>query len=101
MGNSATSRLSFPSTSPAKNPADFPAFKGEISPALWGLLTQRLTPAGRWFAAATIILASYGGASSLQLQSYIPAGYVGALWLVAAIAVLFYRPRVKLTSRFG
>jgi uncharacterized protein (DUF58 family) len=101
MGIRALSRLSLPSFSPAKDPADYPAFKGGVSRMVWRLLTQRLTPAGRWLAVATIVLASYGGASNLQLQSYVPAGYIGALWLVAVIAMLFYRPRVKLDARYA
>jgi uncharacterized protein (DUF58 family) len=100
MGTRALSNLSLPSFSPAKDPADHPAFKGEVSRMLWRLLTQRLTPAGRWFGAATIVLASYGGASNMQLQSYVPAGYIGAVWLVAIVAMLFHRPRVRLFSRY-
>jgi uncharacterized protein (DUF58 family) len=94
-------RIPLPPMSPAKNPADFPLFKGGISRAVWRLYTQRLTPAGRWFAVATAIFASYGGASNFTIQSYIPAGYVAAIWWIALLALLFYRPRVSLVARLA
>jgi uncharacterized protein (DUF58 family) len=90
-----------PSFSPAKDPADFPLFKGQISRAIWRIYTQRLTRAGRWFAVATAALFSYGGASSMQLQSFVPAGYVAALWWIALMALLLYRPKVKLWTQLS
>lgn len=92
-------RLSLPSFSPAKNPADYPAFKGNISRTIWRVLTQRLTPAGRWLGIATLVFASYGGASSLKLQTFVPAAYIAAVWVIAIAAAMLYRPRVKLTAR--
>jgi uncharacterized protein (DUF58 family) len=88
-----------PSMSPAKDPADYPLFKGKISQGVWRIFTQRLTPAGRWFAMATILLASYGGASSLQLQGYIPASYLLAVWVIAIALMLARRPRATLKAR--
>jgi uncharacterized protein (DUF58 family) len=96
-----SSKTLLPSLSPAKNPADFPLFKGGVSRAVWRLYTQRLTPAGRWFAVATAVFASYGGASNFLIQTYVPAGYVTAIWWIALLALLFYRPRVKLTARLA
>lgn len=75
-------------------------FKGELTRWIWRIYTQRLTPAGRWFVLATAIFASYGGAS-LQIQGYVLASYVAALWWVAAAAMLVYRPRVRLMARLA
>lgn len=93
--------FSLPSFSPAKDPADYPLFQGKISRWAWRMLTHRLTYTGRWFAAASIILISYSGASSLTLQSYVPAGYVGIIWLVAVAGMLLHRPRVRLRARLS
>ena len=38
---------------------------------------------------------AYGGAS-LQLQGFVLAGYVSAIWFIAGLAMLFYRPRASL-----
>lgn len=94
MGN----KLAMPSFSPAKDPAAFPGFKGSISRWTWRILTQRLTPGGRWFAFGSGFVISYGGASTLQLQSYILAVYLIAVWGVAGLAMLLGRPRVKLAA---
>jgi len=72
-------RLPLPSFSPAKDPADFPAFKGEITRWIWRVFTQRLTYAGRWFAVGSLLVIGYSGAS-LQMQAYALAGYLVALW---------------------
>lgn len=90
-----------PPFSPAKDPADYPLFKGEISRWVWRTWTQRLTAPGRWFAAATIALLSYGGASSLTLQSFVPAVYVSCIWGIAFLLVIFRPPRVKLSANVG
>jgi uncharacterized protein (DUF58 family) len=93
-------RLTPPPFSPAKDPAQYPLFTGGISRWVWRILIQRLTPAGRWFAAATVLFFAYGGAS-IQLQGYVLAVYATALWLVAGLALLAYRPRVRLTARMA
>src|SRR6476619_604277 len=93
-------RFLLPPTSPSKDPSDYPYFQGSISRWLWRIYIQRLTPAGRWFALATAVFVIYGG-SSLQLQGYVLAAYAGALWLVALIAVVLYRPKVKLDARLS
>ncbi|HEX8522197.1 MAG TPA: DUF58 domain-containing protein [Tepidisphaeraceae bacterium] len=94
------SKFSLPPLSPSKDPADYPYFKGGISRLVWRIYTQRLTPAGRWFAIATAIFGAYGGAT-LQLQGYVIATYAGALWLVALVAMVMYRPRVDLKARLA
>src|SRR5437660_736249 len=94
------SSMTFPPLSPAKDPASYPLFQGEISRWIWRLLTQRLTPAGRWFALATALFGAYGGAS-LQLQGYVLAAYAQAIWLVALLAMLLYRPRVLLRAEMA
>ena len=93
-------KLSLPPLSPAKDIAEYPLFKGHISRWLWRVYAQRLTPAGRWFAVATAVFLAYGGAS-LQLQGYVVAAYAVALWVVAAAALLLYRPRVRLTAHLA
>ena len=93
-------RVSLPSLSPSKDPAQYPLFGGKISRWLWRIYAQRLTTAGRWFALVTALFVLYGGAS-LQLQGYVLAGYAGALWTVAIAAMLFYRPKVRLTARLA
>src|SRR5262249_34537870 len=91
------SSVLLPSLSPAKDPAAYPVFKGEVTRYLWRLYSQRLTPAGRWFLLTSLILIGYGG-SSLQIQAYVLAGYVTAVWWIALIAVVLYRPLVKLSA---
>jgi uncharacterized protein (DUF58 family) len=93
-------KFSLPSLSPSKDPAQYPIFSGKISRWIWRIYAQRLTMAGRWFALVTLLFLAYGGAS-LQLQGFMLAGYAGALWAVAIAAMLFYRPKVKLTARLS
>jgi uncharacterized protein (DUF58 family) len=93
-------RFTLPSFSPAKDPASFPAFKGDISRWIWRFITQRLTYAGRWFAFGSLLVIGYSGAS-LQMQAYALAGYLAALWAIAWAAVFFYRPRVKLSAEMS
>jgi uncharacterized protein (DUF58 family) len=93
-------RLSAPPFSPAKDPAQYPLFTGAISRWVWRIYTQRLTPAGRWFAVATALFIAYGGAS-IQLQGYVLGLYASTLWAVAIGAMLLYRPRVRLTARMA
>jgi uncharacterized protein (DUF58 family) len=81
---------------PSKDVSDYPLFTSGVSRWLWRIYAQRLTSAGRWFLLATAIFSIYGGIS-LQLQGYVPSGYVIVIWFVAAAGMLLYRPRVKLT----
>jgi uncharacterized protein (DUF58 family) len=89
-----------PPLSPAKDFGDYAAFTGKISRWIWRVYTQRFTSAGRWFALASGAMLSYSG-SSLNLQGYVPASYVGAIWLVASIALLIWRPRADVALRLG
>jgi uncharacterized protein (DUF58 family) len=93
-------RLALPSFSPAKDPAAFPAFKGDISRWVWRFITQRLTYVGRWFAVGSMLVIGYSGAS-LQMQAYALAGYLAALWAMAWAAVFWYRPRVNLAAEMS
>src|SRR3954451_19631705 len=61
------------------------------------MYSQRLTPAGRWFALATALFGAYGGLS-LQIQSFVIAAYAQAIWLIALLALFLYRPRVLLRA---
>jgi uncharacterized protein (DUF58 family) len=91
-------RASLPPLSPTKDPWNYPAFKGGVSRWIWRIYTQRLTPAGRWFALATACFVGYGGAS-LQLQGHVLAAYASVIWWIAIAALLVYRPRVRLEAR--
>src|SRR5215208_3971573 len=94
------SRFLLPPLSPAKDPSDYPYFKGSISRWAWRVWIQPLTPAGRWFLLASAIFTTYGGAS-LQLQGFVIAAYAQAVWLIAIIAMLLYRPKVKLVAHLS
>ncbi len=91
------SKLRLPPLAPSKDPSDYPVFTGGISRFLWRIYVQRFTPAGRWFGIATAVFVFYGGAS-LQLQGFMLAAYMTSLWFIAAIAMLLYRPRVRLAA---
>src|SRR3954451_10392646 len=93
-------KLAFPPLSPAKDPAGYPLFQGEISRWIWRMYSQRLTSAGRWFALVTALFGAYGGAS-LQIQGYVLAAYAQAIWFVAFLALLLYRPRVSLRAQLA
>jgi uncharacterized protein (DUF58 family) len=90
-----TITFNLPPFSPSKDIGAHPLLRGSISRWLWRLFTQRLTPAGRWLLLPTAAFSFYGGAS-LQMQGYVAATYMSALWAVAFCAMLLYRPRVKL-----
>lgn len=88
----------WPSLSGTQDAAAFSVLNTTGLAGAWRFLTERLTAPGRWFALATgAFLVS--GVNSLELQSYVPLLYALALWLAAAIALLWTRPRVRLTAR--
>jgi uncharacterized protein (DUF58 family) len=87
----------WPPLAPTKDIGDYLFLRGVISRWLWRIYTQRFTPAGRWFVLVSTIFVLYGGAS-LQLQAYVAALYAFALWLCAAVAMLFYRPRTRVAA---
>ena len=92
--------VEIPSFSAAKDTRGHSVFRSAGARVLWRFLTWRLTSAGRWMLIPTLFLFAYSSAS-LALQSYIPFCYVAALWLVALLAPLVYKPRVNLTVRHG
>jgi uncharacterized protein (DUF58 family) len=55
---------------------------------------ERLTQGGRWFFWSTLAFTAYG-ASSLDLQAYIPFSYAFGLWVAAALVLPLCRPRVR------
>ncbi|MBV8782153.1 MAG: DUF58 domain-containing protein [Phycisphaerae bacterium] len=94
------SAVRLPSLSPSKDVSDYPLFTSGVSRWMWRIYAQRLTSAGRWFLVITSVFCMYGGIS-LQLQGYVPAGYVTMIWFVAGGAMILYRPRIKLSVRMG
>lgn len=72
-------------------------FRGGLSRFLWQVYTHRFTRAGRWFLALTLLLGLVG-ATSLEIQTYIPFLYAAGLWTVA-VAFALSRPRVRVRSR--
>jgi len=87
----------WPPLAPTKDIGDYLFLHGAISRWLWRIYVQRFTSAGRWCLLVSFIFIVYGGAS-LQLQAYVTAMYMLAIWTVAIAAMLAYRPRTRLTS---
>ncbi len=87
----------WPPLAPTKDIGDYLLLRGGISRWLWRIYTQRFTPAGRWFVLISFVFIIYGGAS-LQLQAYVTAIYILAIWMAATATMLVYRPRTRLTS---
>lgn len=93
-------RDNFPSFSPCKDLSDQKLLKTATQRWVWWLFTQKLTVAGRWFAAPTVVFATYG-AVSLQIQGYVVFCYLAAFWLVAGVGTMLIRPRVRLKAFFA
>jgi uncharacterized protein (DUF58 family) len=93
-------RPRWPPLAASKDPADYPGFPGAISRWIWRIFTQRLTTPGRWFAAASAMLAGYGGISH-SIQIYVLAIYVAGIWLVALATMALFRPRARLSAQFA
>jgi len=87
-----------PSFSPARDTRGHPAFNSIVMRMLWRFYTWRLTQAGRWFLWPTFGFFAYTSAS-LDYYAFVPLCYACAIWLVACIAAVLYRPRVKLEVR--
>lgn len=94
------SELDFPRLSPAKDCVHHPYFRGYLFRPLWRGYNERLTPAGRGFFWATILLMHFA-LCSLEIQTYIPLCYAIGFWLVAYAVAAVVRPRVKLHARFN
>jgi uncharacterized protein (DUF58 family) len=60
-----------------------------------------MTRAGRWFAFPTILFASYGAVSIINMQGYVIFCYMAAFWILAAAGMLVFRPKVKVTPRYA
>ncbi len=73
-----------------------PWFRGAISRWLWRLGTHRLTRPGGWFAGMTLAFALYG-ATSLDLQVFVPFTYAMSIWVLAGFWTLLRPPRVSLS----
>ncbi|MDX1934459.1 MAG: DUF58 domain-containing protein [Capsulimonadales bacterium] len=106
-------RLPFPAFDSTKDLFQHPAFSppkkaprrlyfvyypSPLSRMLWRLSVVRFTRAGRWFALLTFAL-FFIGSFSIEIQVYVPFLYAAALWGVAFLGVLLFRPRVTLTAR--
>ena len=91
-------QVEIPSVSAAKDVRGHSLFRSAGARLIWKLLTWRLTSAGRWLLIPTILLFAYTSASLYQ-QALIPFCYVLALWAVALLAPLIYRPRVNVAVR--
>jgi uncharacterized protein (DUF58 family) len=87
----------WPPLAPTKDIGDYLFLRGAVSRWLWRIYVQRFTTAGRWFLLVSFIFIAYGGAS-LQLQAYVTAIYILAMWIIAVVALLGYRPRTRLMS---
>ncbi len=72
-----------------------PFFRGAISRWLWRLGTYRLTRPGRWFGGMTMAFALYG-ATSLDLQVFVPFTYTVSVWILALCWAQLRPPRVAL-----
>ena len=65
---------------------------------LWRAYTQRLTPAGQWLIAPTVLFGMWGS-TSLDNQIHVACLYALAVWAVAVLSLPIARPRVTLTAR--
>jgi len=88
--------VEMPSFSAAKDTRGHSLFRSFGGRWVWRLFIGRMTSAGRWMLIPTVFLFAYAS-TSLTMQAYIPFCYVSALWALALIAPLFFKPRVKLT----
>src|SRR5438128_1858913 len=73
-------------------------FQGSISRGLWRFIRYRFTGASGWLLALTLLFMGYGS-NTLDIQAYTPVAYLVCIWLVALIAALLSRPRVRISAR--
>ena len=66
----------------------------------WHFWAQTLTPGGRWLAGASVAFFSVG-ATSLDVQVFVPLCYIAMLWALALVARLFAKPSATLSTRFA
>lgn len=88
-----------PLTLPAtKDIREHPLYGGAISRFFWRINNYRLTRAGRWFLGLTLALGFFG-ATTLDIQTYIPFLYAVGFWAVALLFLPLTRPRLALRVR--
>lgn len=75
-----------------------PLFQGAISRWIWRIVTHRITRPGGWFLGMTFAFTVYG-ATSLDLQVFVPFTYAAGLWMVALVLALTRPPRISLTAQ--
>jgi uncharacterized protein (DUF58 family) len=81
--------------SPSADIDNPPLFRSRLLRWIWRVYVQRLTRAGRWFFWPSGAIIAYAWAS-LELQGYLALSYVVGLWGAAWLAMLFFKPRVRL-----
>ncbi|MBW3636201.1 MAG: DUF58 domain-containing protein [Armatimonadetes bacterium] len=86
-----------PRLSPAHELPDTSLFRSKTLRWLWGLWARRLSSGGRYFLLATGLFFGYG-TTSLEFQAFVPLAYAFVVWLFAALAMLWEKPRVTLTA---
>ena len=77
-----------------------PLFQGAISRWIWRIVTHRITRPGGWFLGMTFAFTVYG-ATSLDLQVFVPFTYAAGLWIVALVLALTRPPRINLTAQMA
>ena len=82
---------------PTKDIRYHPIFQGILFPWVWRVYYQRLTRAGHYFLAATVIFMAFGS-FALDQQWYVPFPYAFGLWTVALVSMYRQRPRVRLRA---
>jgi uncharacterized protein (DUF58 family) len=90
--------FAFPPLSATKDIAYHPLFRGAVLRWVWRTWAERVSPAGRGFAVATLLFLHFS-LCSLEIQAYAPLCYAAGLWLTAAIAAAAFRPRAALRVR--
>jgi uncharacterized protein (DUF58 family) len=86
----------FPSLSSVHELPTTGVFRSRVLRWLWFLWTRRLSAGGRYFFLASGLFFGYG-ATSLELQAFVPLAYAVSVWLLALIMVFVEKPRVLLT----
>lgn len=81
----------------SKDIAYFLYFQGQISRAAWKFIMYRCTEVTGWFALVTLGFLAYGS-NSLDIQTYVPACYLLAIWIVSLGFSLFLPPRARLEA---
>ncbi|PQV64697.1 putative conserved protein, DUF58 family, contains vWF domain [Abditibacterium utsteinense] len=86
-----------PRLTPAHELPDTSLFRSKTLRFLWGLWSRRLSLGGRYFFLATGLFFGYG-ATSLEVQAFVPLAYAFVVWLFALVAMIFEKPRAALRA---